>query len=57
MERLDDGRSGTDVPDGILDEGTKKLYTHLIFRTKLKINHNMIVVRFLFSSGTIGIMK
>ena len=47
----------TDASGGILDEGTKEQYLHLIFRTKIMINHNMIVVRFLFSSDTINIMK
>ena len=47
----------TDVPDGILDEETEERYLHLIFQTKIKINHQMIVIRYLFSSSAIGIMK
>ena len=47
----------TDVLNGILDAGTKERYLHLIFQTKIKINHQMIVIRYMFSSDTINIMK
>ena len=44
----------TDVPDGILDEGTISKFDS---STKIKINHEMIMIRYLFSSSTIGTMK
>ena len=47
----------TDASDEILGEGTKELYLYFILQTKIKINHEMVVIRYLFSSGTIGIMK
>ena len=47
----------TDASDGILDERTKERYLYFIFPIKIKINHQMIVIRYMFSSDTINIMK